>query len=211
MTHMPARLLADDGVSCRSVDGRFVSFRVRERVFGMGTAFTWDGSSDQARRLPGDCPVHALPASGLSHDGNRLATICGRGLGHSIRVWDLGAGRELPLEHAKFNLGRGAPVLRSQGVAFSSSGRYLAVALLVQIEALAVTVIPGLASDLSRSDLRVWNVDQGRELVSVPIDELVGPANYFQGVDLALSPDDSLLAVGGRRIRIYRMSDLGGG
>lgn len=210
MNHMPAMLLADEGVSCVSADGRVVAFRVRERAFGFGTAFTWDLNSGLAQRIPGDAPVHALPVSGLSADGKRLATICGKGLGHSIRVWDLGVGREMKLENADFNLGRGGAEIRSQGVALSSDGHYLAASLLAQSEALVVTPLPGVAGFLTRSDLRVWNVDEGRELVSVPIDDVVGEANYFHGVDLAFSPDGSLLALAGRQIRIYRMSDLGG-
>lgn len=203
-----AGLLAEDGASCRSADGRVVAFRVREEKFGFGTAYTWDTRSDQSRRLVGESPVHALPSFGLSSDGARLATICGKGLGHSIRVWDFGAARELPLRNSDFNLGRGGAEIRSGGVALSADGRFLAAALLVQTEALVVTPIPGLAGTLARSDLKVWDVDQGIEMATVPIDDMVFESDYFRGVDLAFSPDGSLLAAGGRQIRIYRVSDL---
>lgn len=211
MTHMPAGLLADEGVSCVTADRRLVAFRVREKGFGFGTVFMWDVDSAEARRIPGDAAVHALPVSGFSADGMRLATICGKGLGHSIRVWNLATSREMPLDDADFNLGRGSAEIRSQGVALSPDGRYLAAALLSQTKTFVVTAIPGVAGEVTRSDLRVWNVDEGRELISVPIDEIVALADYFHGVDLAFSPDGSLLALGGREVRIYRLSDLGAG
>ncbi len=45
----------------------------------------------------------------------------------------------------------------------------------------------------------------------MPIDDLIASADHFRGVDLAISPDNAKLAVAGVRLRIYRMSDLGGG
>jgi hypothetical protein len=36
-------------------------------------------------------------------------------------------------------------------------------------------------------------------------------ADYFRRVDLAVSPDITKLVVGGRQLRIYRISDLGTG
>ena len=61
---------------------------------------------------------------------------------------------------------------------------------------------------ISRSDLRLWSLEQGGEVAAVPIDELVSYADYFRGVDLAFSPDSALLAVGGKRLRMYRTSLL---
>ena len=64
---------------------------------------------------------------------------------------------------------------------------------------------------ISRSDLRFWSLEDGRELVSVPLDDFVFHADYFRGVDLAISPDSTKMAVGGRQLRIYRISDLATG
>jgi len=89
----------------------------------------------------------------------------------------------------------------------SCNGRYLAAALLGQMEALLPNVFL-IPVGKSRSDLRLWSVDEGKELVAVPIDDLVGREDSFGGVDLAFSPDDSMLVVSGRRLRIYRLIDL---
>jgi hypothetical protein len=65
-----------------------------------------------------------------------------------------------------------------------------------------------IPAGMARSDLRLWSVDEGRALVNIPIDDLVGSTGYFGGIDLAFSPDDSMLVVSGRRLRIYRLIDL---
>ena len=93
----------------------------------------------------------------------------------------------------------------------STGGRpWLAAAVLHMSEALVVVPLP-LPLAVSRSDLRLWDVETGRELAAVPIDELAATADYFRGVDVAISPDNAKLAVAGSRLRIYRISDLGAG
>ena len=54
--------------------------------------------------------------------------------------------------------------------------------------------------EISRSDLRLWSLEDGRELMSIPINDLIFYADYFRGADLAFSPDSALLAVGGKRL-----------
>jgi WD40 repeat protein len=205
-----AQWLAGDDASTRSVDGRIAILRVRQKNFGFPTTYIWDRDTSLARQLPGDCATRLQPIYALSRDGNRIVTVCNKGLGHAIHAWDLGAGQELPLQGAEFGFARGAPTIRGEAVALSPDGRYLAVALLDLAETLLVGPMPTMAGSISRSDLRLWRLDGGREQVAVPIDELVGHADYFRGVDLAFSPDSARLALGGRRLRIYRLSDLGG-
>ena len=135
--------------------------------------------------------------------------VCNKGIGHAVRAWDLGSGQEIPLADADFGLTRGAPIIRSEGVALSPDCRYLAVALLDQMEALLPNVLL-IPAGISRSELRLWSLEDGRELVSVPIDDLVIYADYFRGADLAFSPNNATPAVGGRRLRIYRLSNLVG-
>ena len=89
----------------------------------------------------------------------------------------------------------------------SPDGRYVAVALLDQVEALVASILL-LPATIQRSDLRIWRVDDGKERVSIPIDDLNAGRPYFKGVDLAFSPDSTTLAVCGTRVRIYRLNDL---
>ena len=199
-----AAYLTENGATSRSADGRVAVLSVREKNFGFSTVYLWDRTTSEARRLPGDYGARGLPVYCLSSDGRRLAVICSKDLGHSVRVWDLGSGREISLQEADFGLASGAPLLRSEGVALSPDGRYLAVALPTLNEAL---LVPAPVA-VSRSDLRLWSLENGRELVAVPIDELAPYADYFRGVDLAISPDSATLAVAGTRLRIYRMSEL---
>jgi hypothetical protein len=113
----------------------------------------------------------------------------------------------MPLSDADFGLSRGAPLIRGEGIALSPDGRYLAVALLELKTALVAT--PILAPlEISRSDLRLWTLEDGWERVAVPIDDLAGRMGHFRGVDLAFSPDGERLALGGTRMRIYRLTDL---
>jgi WD40 repeat protein len=184
-----------------------VVLRVREKSVGFGTVYVWDRNETRTQTLPGECASRLLPVYALSDDGRRLVVVCNTGLGHSFRVWDLGSGQVIPLANADFGLFRGDPIIRSEGVALAPDGRYLAVALLELTEALLVLPLPAPLA-ISRSDLRLWDVDAGQELISVPIDDLVFSSDYFRGIDLAFSPDGEMLAVGGRRLRIYRLSDL---
>ena len=124
-----------------------------------------------------------------------------------IRVWELDSGKEISLDDAAFCLAGGLPAITGGGVALSPDGRYLAIALLGQMEALLPNVLL-IPAGIARSDLRLWDVDKGEELVTIPIDDLVASTGYFGGVDLAFSPDNTLLAVSGRQLRIYRMRDL---
>ena len=205
-----AHWLAGEDAASRSADGRIAILRIREKSFGFATTYLWDQNASLARPLPGDCATRLQPVYALSRDGKRIVAVCGKGLGHAIRAWDLGIGQELPLRDAEFGVTRGAPVLRGGGVALSPDGRHLAVALLDLMEGIVVTPLPTAGFGISRSDLRVWSLDSGKELVTVSLDDLVVSANYFLGVDLAFSPDGKMLAVGGRRIRLYRMDDLAG-
>jgi WD40 repeat protein len=128
-------------------------------------------------------------------------------MGYAIRAWDLRSGDEIVLNDAEFGFKEGLPTLTGGGIALSPDGRYLAVALLAQMEALLPNVLL-IPSGIDRSDLQLWNIDEGQKLVAVSIDNLVGGVSYFSGVDLAFSPDHSLLAVSGRQLRIYRLQDL---
>jgi hypothetical protein len=199
--------LSQNGAVTRSADGGIAAFRVREKASGSGTAYVWDRAKGTVRRVPGDCAVDSLPAQGLALGGEAVALICRDGLGRSVRVWDLAAEHEIPLRGARFGLSSGTPIVRSEGVALSPDARYLAVALLALTEALLVAPLPAPLA-VSRSDLRIWSLESGQELAAIPIDELVFRADLFQGVDLAVSPDGTMLAVAGRRLRVYRFNDF---
>ncbi len=207
LAHTTANWLAGDAPVSRSADGRTAVLRVREKNFGFPKIYIWDQTVSRTRQLPGECASRLQPAYALSRDGSRIVTVCNKGLGYSIRVWDLGSGNELSLRNSDFGSAGGYPNIRSEGVALSPDGRYLAVALLGQMEALLPNVLL-IPAGIDRSDLRLWNVDNGKELVSVPIDDLNAGADYFRGIDVAFSPDSSTLAVCGRRLRVYRLSDL---
>lgn len=205
-----ARWLAGENAATRSADGRIAILRVREKSFGFPTTYLWDQNTALARPLPGDCATRLQPVFALSRDASRIVVVCNKGLGHAIRAWNLETGQEISLDDAVFGLTRGAPLIRGEGVTLSPDGRHLAVALLDLMESLVVGPLP-TAAGISRSDLRLWSLDSGKELAAVSLDELAGFNDYFRGVDLAFSPDSTLLAVGGRRIRLYRVSDLAGG
>jgi len=203
----PASWLAENDSGGRSSDGRIALLRVREKAYGFPGIYLWDRNSVQARQLPGECGSRLLPVYALDRDANRLVAACNKGLGYEIRVWELDSGKEIPLADAVFGLSGGFPALTGGGVALSPDGRYLAVSLLAQIEALLPNVLL-IPAGIDRSDLRLWDVDKGKELVTVSIDDLLGSVGYFGGVDLAFSPDNTLLAVCGRKLRIYRLQDL---
>jgi WD40 repeat protein len=201
--------LTGDGASTRSEDGRIAILRVRQKSFGFSTTYIWDQETSLAHQLPGDCATRLQPIYALSRDGKRIVTVCNQGMGHAIRAWDLGLAQEITLHDAEFGFVEG-PVIRGEGVALSPDGQYLAVALLNLNEGLVVTPLPTVGAIVSRSDLRLWHLEGGKELVAVSLDEQAVRANYFRGVDLAFSPDSRMLAVGGRQIRLYRVSDLAG-
>jgi len=198
---------AQNPASSQSADGRIAVLSVREKRLGFGTTYVWNRNKGQVQPLPGECATRYLPVYSLSSDGSRIVVICNNGLGCSVRAWDLVSGQEILLKNVDFGITRGAPLIRSEGVAISPDGRYLAVALLNLTEALVVTPLP-IPLGISRCDLRLWSLEDGKELVSIPIDDLIFYSDYFRGADLAFSPDSALLAVGGKRLRIYRLSDL---
>jgi WD40 repeat protein len=199
--------LAQNDPAGSSYSGGIVIFRVRQKQFGFPTIYLWDRNTFEIRQMPGECGSRLLPSYALSHDGNRLVAVCNMGLGHAIRVWDLGSGKEFSLKDTEFGFMGGLPSITRGGVALSHDGRHLAVALLGQMEALLPNLLL-IPAGMERSDLRLWSVDEGRALVNIPIDDLVGSTGYFGGIDLAFSPDDSMLVVSGRRLRIYRLIDL---
>jgi WD40 repeat protein len=190
-------LTPDHTVSGRSVDGRFVVFR----SLGFRTASIWDRNTSQVRPIQGDCSTLALPHHLLSGDGGRIVLICSKGLGFSIRVWDLGSGKEIPLNHAGFSALRGGDqFLDPQSVAMSPDGRFVAGALPLT----AVFIGPG---EIKNFDLKLWSLDQEQEPATVPIDELYS-WNYKGYQSIAFTPDSSMLVVCGTKLRIYRVSDL---
>lgn len=201
-----AKWLANNDAVSRSADGRYVALRIREKSFGFGTIYLWDQKGSEARRLEGECDSRLQPVYVLSHDGHRIVAVCNKGMGYSLRAWNLGSGQEIPLRNSDFSVGSN-PTIRGEGVALSPDGRYLAVALLDLTEALVVTPIPAPIG-LSRSDLRLWSLEDGREVAVIPIDDLRVYGDYFRGVDLAFSPDSTMLIVAGNRLRVYRLSDL---
>jgi len=58
---MTAKWLAGNGTASRSVDGRIVVLRVREKSFGFGTIYIWDRNSSQTHKLPGECASTLQP------------------------------------------------------------------------------------------------------------------------------------------------------
>lgn len=202
--------LAGNDVAARSVDGRIALLRIREKRFGFGTLYLWDQNTSLARELPGECASRLQPVHALSRDGKRMVAACNQGLGYAIRAWDLDVGREFPLKDAEFGFAGGLPTLTGGGIALSPDGRFLAVTLLAQMVALLPNVLL-IPAGIERSDLRLWDIDLGKEMVTIPIDALVRSTGYFGGVDLAFSPDSQTLAVAGRKLRIYRLRDLAAG
>ncbi|MDT8303340.1 MAG: WD40 repeat domain-containing protein [Sedimentisphaerales bacterium] len=158
--------------------------------------------------MPGECASRLLPVYSLTRDGSRIVAACNYGLGYSIRAWNLHSDQEIKLQNANFGFAAGLPTITGGGIAVSPNGQYLAVALLAQMQALLPNVLL-IPAAIERSDLRLWNLDEGKEIVTVSIDELVGNTGYFGGVDLAFSPDSQTLAIGGRRLRLYPLSELG--
>jgi hypothetical protein len=201
-----AQWLAGSDVASRLASGRHLAMRVRSERFGFGTVHVWDLKAGTEFALPGDCDSRVQPVQALAEDARRIVAVCARGLGQVLRAWDLAPARELPLRGAAFGM-TSNPTIRAEGIALSPDGRMLAVALLDLTEALIVTPVPAPLAT-ARSDLRIWSVDDGRELASLPIDELDGVHDYFRGIDVTFSPDATLLAVAGRRLRIYRVADL---
>jgi WD40 repeat protein len=193
-----ARYWTENQVSAQSEDGGAVVLSVREKSLGFGTAYFWNRTMNQPGKLSGNCGTRVVPDHALSGDETKVALVCNSGLGYALRAWDLSSEREIPLKGADFGMTKGAPLIRSEGVALSPDGRYMAAALL--------NLTATMAS--SRSDLRVWDLERGVETAALPIEEFVPPSDYFQGADLSFSPDSKMLAIAGKRLRVYRLSDL---
>jgi len=206
MSLTTAKWLADNDVASRSADGRFIALRIREENFGFGTMYIWDKNVSEIHQLAGECDSRLQPIYAMSHDGMKMVAICNKGLGYSLHSWNLASERRILLKNADFSVGSN-PTIRGEGVAVSPDGRYLVVALLDLAEVLLVAPIPA-PFVAARSDLRIWSLDDGEELVSVPIDDLSIGGVSLRGVDLAFSPDSARLAVVGTQLRIYQMSDL---
>jgi hypothetical protein len=126
-----------------------------------------------------------------------------------MRVWDYSLGKEVPLDDARLGILSGAGIdvqIREEGVALSPDGRYLAVAILNLDKMLigspfVLMGIPPIV--LHRSDLRLYSLEQGRELIAISIDNLL-----YKWIDVTFSPDSSMLAIAGTRLQIYRLKDL---
>lgn len=168
----------------------------------------------EERSLPGICSTSLQAAQAVSGDVRNYAAICIGILSHELRAWDLDAEEEVPLEGGSFGLTSGAPPIRGPGLALSPDGSYLAAAAIDLVKYLLVTPVPTAAFASARSDLRLWRREPRagwRELDTVSLDDLAVNADYLRGVDLTFSPDGSILAAAGARLRLYRMSDLAGG
>lgn len=208
MRHTPAATLADEGSSAVSSDGSSLLVRALEPGQSFGTAYLWPSSAQVPRRWPADCALRQLPVQSLSEDGHSAAALCNSGLGYAVHVWETQSGQDRPVPGADFGLMKGGALIRSAGVALSPDGRYLAVAVLSATQMLLVTPLPGLVGDVERSDLRLWRLSDNAEIASMPVDDLIGSASHFRGVDIAISPATDRLAVAGRKLRLYRMVDL---
>jgi WD40 repeat protein/Tfp pilus assembly protein PilF len=127
----------------------------------------WDGETGQQ--------LHALKGHGsgvgglaFSPDGRLLATAGGKDL--TVRVWDADSGRERHVLR-----GHNRPVF---GVAFSPDSERLASVTLTATD---------LYDPAATGELKLWAVDAGRELLTLP---------GFRAV--AFSPDGRLLSSAGR-------------
>ncbi|AKC81576.1 hypothetical protein IMCC26134_00140 [Verrucomicrobia bacterium IMCC26134] len=188
----------------RSADGRWILLQSP----GFPTLYLWDTRTDDLRPLMKE-HLTRLPVQAISSDGRRVVVVGNQGMSPVVRSWGFLEEKERPLEELKFGLMQGHPRLRGEGVALSPDGQFLAAALLDQEVAMFATIlITGF--ELTRSDLCLWRVDDGRLLVTVSLEDLsegmaTGP---LQGLDLVFSPDGTTLAVCGRMVRIYRVSEL---
>jgi WD40 repeat protein len=192
---------AQTNAAGRSNDGRIVVLILHEKKIGSGATFVWDRTLNQTWPLPRKCSDGSIPIYSTSADRKRLVLACGS----ALRVWDLESRQEIHLKGASFGLFKGMVKLRGAGVAISPDGRYVAAALLHLVEAI---VAPGTTT---RDDLRIWDLTQGEEVAAVPIEDLSFYTDYPYnrlGLDLAFSPDSAVLAVGGKRLRLYRTSQL---
>ncbi len=141
-----------------------------------GTACVWPASpGDEPVLLEGPAnPLHRLV---FNANGTRIAAVsspAGSAAPSEIRVWDV-SGRRLFLAAVPFGPGTEREV-NLPAVALSADGRRVAAARC------------GLGrGGRPRAELRVWDVDTGKELYS-----LGGESSWFQ--DIALSPDGLLVA-----------------
>ena len=102
-------LLSGESVKSRytkarsSLDGRFIALQfylIRASDSNYKSYITrWDTNTNLAHEIPFDCRHDQfLPFQNLSSDGNRIAIICLRSVGLSMRVWDYSLGKEVPLD-----------------------------------------------------------------------------------------------------------------
>jgi hypothetical protein len=118
-----ARSLTGNDVASRSADGRIAVLRVRQKSIGFGTTYIWDRTKSHGEQVPGECAARLQPVYALASDGRRVVLVCNKGLGYMIRVWDLGLGHEIALEGTDFGIARGAPIIRSEGIALAPDSR----------------------------------------------------------------------------------------
>jgi len=208
----PALNLAGLSLPASTPDGAVIALALYAPGQPAGQVHLWDRPGDVLSPLPGKCPLGEVPPQAFSADGRRIVLLCKHGLGRAVRVWELDTARERPLENAGFGLAGGLPTLRAEGVAISPDGRHVATALVSLMSGMVVSpLLPGMALGLERSDLRVWRVDDGREVAAIDIDDLVvHPTDALRGIDLAFSPDGRLLVLAGKRLRVFRWAVLTG-
>jgi WD40 repeat protein len=208
MPRLHPGLLVDNGGTASSADGSTLIVRALEPGPSNRTAYLWPPSKSTHRRWPSGCALTELPVQSLSKDGRWAAALCNSGLGSAVNVWETGRDQDRPVAGADFGLMKGGALIRSAGVALSPDGRYLAVAVLSASQWMVITPLPGLVGAVEHSDLRLWRLSDDAEIVSMPVDDLIGSASHFRGVDIAISPATDRLAVAGRKLRLYRMVDL---
>ena len=190
-----------------TASGVIVLFMGRTKSSGNGTVYIWNMDASHAYTLPGECSTFLNPAYALSGNMSKIAVICNRDIGKALRVWSLAPEKERPLSGADFGVSKGFGDITNESVALSPDGQYAALAFRGQMEALLINPLL-IPAAILRSDLRLWRLEDGRELVSVGIDDLDGNISMGRSLSLAFSPNNTHLAIGGRRLRIYTLADL---
>jgi len=202
-----AKYMMENNGTSRTADGYIVLFMGRTNDSKNGTVFIWNIDVNRTYKLSGECSTFLDPVYALSGNRNKIAVMCNKDIGKSLRVWSLDSEKELSLSGADFGLSKGFGDITSESVALSPDGQYLALAFLGQMEALLINPLL-IPAAILRSDLRLWVLEDGRELVSIGIDDLNGNTYRGRSLSLAFSPDNKHLVIGGRRLRIYNLTDL---